>query len=58
MYERNTGDSTMNERKTADSPVGKKLWTEPVIKTIALGTARHETQINNDGGGTHTHHVS
>ena len=49
----------MNERKTGDSPVNKKkLWTEPVVKIIALGTARHETAINNDGGGTHTHHVS
>jgi hypothetical protein len=55
---RETGDSTMNERKTADSPVGKKLWTEPVIKMIDLGTARHQTQVNNDGGGSFTHHVS
>ena len=59
MYERSTGDSTMNERMTGDSPVNKKkLWTEPVIKTITLGTARHETAPNNDGGGSHTHHVS
>jgi hypothetical protein len=49
----------MNERKTGDSPVNKKkLWTEPVVKIIVLGTARHETQVNNDGGGMHTHHVT
>ena len=49
----------MNERKTGDSPVNKKkLWTEPVVTIVSLGIARHETQINNEGDGTHTHHVS
>ena len=49
----------MTERKTRDSSVNKKkLWTEPVVTIISLGIARHETQINNDGGGQHTHHVS
>jgi hypothetical protein len=49
----------MNERKTGDSPVNKrKLWTEPVITIISLGIARNETQTNNDGHGSHTHHVS
>jgi hypothetical protein len=49
----------MNDRMTGDSPVNKKkLWTEPVIKTITLGTARNQTQVNNDGHGSFTHHVS
>jgi hypothetical protein len=58
MYERTTGDSTMNERKTVDTMANsKRLWTAPVLKAIVLNSARHTTgaQIHD---GTSVHAIS